>query len=194
MCTHIPVWIVTVTIFLFVYQSTFAEITNNLTNSLNTHKYESRNYYTRDIAKSKQLAFWETSLASDLRNLRNKNGLSNRCRLYVSKYLHEFDRDTQVVQRERGVGGVLRSKIVADNPILTFRLVHRLYILVSIEILRSCNAQGGGDDDDKQVTEVIHDTLKTINLNLPTNSDFETAMQGMIVIHYMYGFNATSKV
>lgn len=137
-------------------------------------------YYAVDPVRTYQLAYLERNIFAALSELyKSSTELKESCKLYLSKYLKEYEKDSQVIQDT--------PEVVTENPLLTFRMIRRIVKDLLTDIRTSC-----GDED--VAMETVHQLFTQEDLSLPTENDLKDAILGILRIHYIHGFNATSEL
>lgn len=129
-----------------------------------------RPHYALDPRKAKQLALMEPHLVGALRKINHGN-----------KYILEFEEDKKATE---GLQSVLRATQVAENPILTFKMVRRFVVTLFDKLCK----------EDETVNKIVQETFETVDMSPPTHLDLHDALIGILRIQYIYGFNATSHV
>lgn len=137
-------------------------------------------YYAVDPVRTDQLAYLERNIFTALSELDETSAeLQESCKLHLSNYLKEYEKDSQVIQDI--------PEMVTENPLLTFRMIRRIVKNLLTDIRTSC-----GDED--ITMETVHQLFSQEYLTLPTENDLKEAILGILRIHYIYGLNATSEL
>lgn len=149
-----------------------------------------RPHYALDPRQTKRLALMEMTLISVLSDIeiQKQNPSSEEedlCHVYLSKYLAEYEQDTPALN---GQSGMVRATMVAENPILTFKLIRRIWDTLLDDTINACK------DENSQVAKAIQKIFLEADVVPPTEEDMDDALLGLLRIQYVYGLNATSEV
>lgn len=153
-----------------------------------------RTHYVLDSFEAQRLALLEQKIAAGLRVHDKPNEKEDLCFQSLSKFLHAFDQDTIAINfilengdynktQNRTKG---RAKIVVDNPILLLRMIRRNAVYLLNDTIHNCNKE-----DTLIIIQTLEEICENANIDPVTFEDVKDALEGMLRIHYVYGFNAT---
>ncbi|CAL8109418.1 unnamed protein product [Orchesella dallaii] len=148
-----------------------------------------RPHYALDHRMAAKLAIVEQKIYIKLTVIslfdhRDKIPSDDICYSTLKRYLADFGLDTKALN---GTTGFSRATKLSANPLLTYRMIRRVFLLLNSKLMEVC-AQG---ENKSEINEAIESSFSAFNLSYPTNLDLNDALLGLTRIHYVYGFNAS---
>lgn len=141
-------------------------------------------FYARDPLKIKQLSFVEQVLVvslSEIVSSSSLNGDNVLCLDYVSKYIQEYEQDfTRAAVDEDGEDGLVKAKKIAENPLLTFKMLKRLHLTLTKGVMIFCEKSRSG------VKEKIEEVFEQAGIGFPVDRDWDDALSGIVILQFVY--------